>query len=120
MSIEVQENEIDYILGVKGDGDEDSSMLLKFTDQTKPIVTINRTTAVKKFADKIVNYNKDSTTAQVTDVKSKHDVESVDLNEPEKRSINLPISAEVLQQEQSPDNIPNLHEEVKDKEMDLS
>jgi hypothetical protein len=120
MSIEVQENEIDYILGVKDDGDEDSSMLLKFTDQAKPVVTINRTTAVKKFADKIVNYNKDSTTAQVTDVKSKHDVESIDLNEPEKRSINLPVSAEVLQQEQSPDDIPNLNEEVKDKEMDLS
>lgn len=126
MAIEVEANQIDYILGVQDDDDEDSSLLLKFKDQSKPVVNINRATATKKFADKIVNYTKASTTAQVTDVKSKQEEESsLDLNEPEKRSYNLPVSqgteSQPQQQAQSPDSIPNLNEEAKEsKEMDLS
>ncbi len=125
MSIEVEANQIDYILGINDDNDEDSSMLMKFKDPSKPVVNISRTTATKKFSDKIVKYNKANTIAAVADVKSKHEEESsLDLNEPEKRSYNLPVSqgTESQQQQQSPDSIPNLNEEVKEegKDMDLN
>lgn len=102
MSVEVQADQIEYIVGVKGDSDADSSMLLKFKDTTKPVVHINRTTATKKFADKIVNY-------LATDVKSKQGEESVDLNQPAERSVDLPVSVQ---------QAPHLNEAK--KEMDLS
>ena len=121
MSVEVEANQIDYILAVKDDNDEDSSMLIKFKERSKPVVSINRKVAAKKFAEKIVTFGTSNTTAQSTHVKkaSTQEEEDIDLINLEQEPYSLPV----VESRHSPDNIvPNLNEGAtgQSKEMDLS